>query len=127
MPILEPDMSEVEVGTIPAGTYPARITGATTEKSKGGNMMIVLDLAVQHDGKERNRKAWVVTTGKGAFQFPRLLRAVKMVDIAKRYEGGEKFPFDTDTLLGQLCQVTIEAELYNGEERDKITGFLPLA
>lgn len=125
MPILNPDLSEVqEMGNITPGTYQATIKAATPKTSQKGNPMIELDLAVTVDGKERKRRAWVNVTGAAAYKFDSLLRAVGMEDLADKYKAKEQVPFDTDTLVGRNLNVTIDTEMRDDVERDTVKGFL---
>lgn len=125
MPILNPDLSEVQgQEPIDPGTYKARISAAEASKSKAGNDMVVPTFAVNVDGKERVRKAWLNTTGPAAFKFDSLLRAVGFEELANRYKAKEKVPFDTDTLIGHELNVVIDIEMYNNEPRDTIKSFL---
>lgn len=129
MPIVNPDLSEVSSqAAIEAGTYKAKVSAASLEVSKSsGNPMIVLDLAVMVDGKERPRKAYLVISGKGAYGFEQVLRATGFNDVADAYKDPTVQPkpdFDTDDLIGQELEVVIEQEPYNGQLRDKIRSYL---
>lgn len=125
MPILTPDLSEVQAQeAIPPNTYRGRITGAETGTSKANNPKIVVTVVLTVDGKERTRQAHLNTTGAAAFKFESLLRAVGMDDLANRYKAKEQIPFDTDTLIGHELNVVIDTEMYNNEPRDAIKSFL---
>lgn len=131
MPIIQPDTSGMmEQGAIEPGTYPAKIIDVEFQNSKSsGNPMIVPKIEITVEGKPRTRKAYLVITGEGAFNFDQLLRATGFGDTADQLKDPSVQPkpeFDTDELIGQEMQVIVEADTYNGQLRDKIRGYLPL-
>lgn len=130
MPIINPDTSAMtDMGAIPAGTYPAEISGVQYKNSKAGNPMLEIDFQVEvEDGKKRPRKSWAVITGEGSFNFDQLLRATGFQQLADQYKDKNVQPkpsFDTDMLIGQKVNVVIEGNLYNNEMRDQIKSYLP--
>lgn len=129
MPLINPDTTQMlEMGAIEPGTYPAEITNVTPATSKAGNPMIVCDIGVQVGESIRPRKAYLVITGEGAYNFDQLLRACGFSQLADQYKDKSVQPkpsFDTDHLIGQRMQVVIEPNLYNGEMRDQIKSYLP--
>lgn len=125
MPMLEPDLSEIDV-PIAAGTYKGKIIEVEVKTSQKGNPMIVPKFEVDVEGKRRVRQAYLVITGQGAYGFAGLLKSTGFADVAAKMKAGEKVPFDTDSLINQECNLVIEPEEYNGEMRDKIASFLPL-
>lgn|SRR5512138_1500396 len=126
MPIIEPDLSQIQSNVIEPGTYRAKITSADPGISSSNNPKIVAKLDVDVNGKTYHRQSHLVTSGAGAFNFESLLRAVHMGDIADRLRAGEKVPFDTDSLIGQEVAVVVEASIYNNQPSDQIKSFLPL-
>lgn len=126
MPIISPDLSEVNK-PLDAGTYPAEVEAPIDmATSKNDNPMIVVPFRVDiGNGKSRKRTARLVITGAGAFGFAQLLRACKFGDVADALQHGEKAPFDTDKLVGQKVNLVVEADTWNGNLTDKITGYLP--
>lgn len=131
MPIVAPDTTQAQdMGPIDPGSYPATITACDSQKSKEkGTPMIVpkFDVTVPGAEKPRPRTSYIVLTGPGSWNFDQLLRAVHMDQLADQYKDpavNPKPPFDTDRLVGQKLQVVIEKDLYQGQVRDKITGFL---
>lgn len=127
MAIITPDLSQVESGTIEPGTYPAKIVSADPGTSNSGSPKIVVKMEVNVGGKARPRTAHIVTSGKGAFNFDRLLRACRLdtdADGIKANPGS--YAFDTDKLVGQELNVVIDSELYQGEARDQIKSFVRL-
>ena len=139
MPIIQPDLSEAaDLSPISEGTYPGKIKEAVPEISKEKKTpMIRLKVGVQVDGKERTRRAYIMTAGPGASGFDQLLRAVHMDELADKYKDPEvtnKPAFDTDTLVDQDVNVIIVPELFqqkgpdgnpigSPEVRDRIKGF----
>lgn len=129
-PIINPDTSNmVEMGAIPAGTYPSEIAKVDFETSKSsGNPMIVTTFDVEVDGKVRPRKAYLVIQGEGAYGFDQLLRSCGFQHLADAYKDPNVSPkpdFDTDMLVGQKVNVVIEPDTYNGQLRDRVRSFLP--
>lgn len=128
-PLIQPDLSTaIDMGPIEAGTYPAEIKNVEAKLSKKQNPMLELDIdvTVKSGEKPRSRKAFLVITGEGAYNFGQLLRATHFDDLAEKYAtpGGEKPPFDSDQLKGQKLNVIIDHQIYNGEKRDFIKSFL---
>lgn len=128
MPVIQPDTSLAEeMSPIEPGTYPARIESCDFQTSKEKNTpMIVPNFVVKVGDKERTRKAYIVIQGKGAWNFDQLLRAVGMGALADAYRdpSAAKPQFDTDSLVGQELNVVVEEEIYNGQKRDRINGYL---
>jgi len=131
MPIIQPDLTEVkDMGPIEPGVYRAKILSVDSQTSQKGNPMIVPQMEIQVPGQEpKTRKAYLVITGAGAYGFSQLLRACGFDQLADQYEDkslATKPPFDTDDLVGQELQVQIEGNLYNGQMRDQIAGYVKL-
>jgi hypothetical protein len=129
MPIVQPDTTQAEdLSPIEPGTYRARISECGHQKGKEkGTNMIVPKFKVTVNGKERPRTAYLVIEGPGAWNFDQLLRACNMVQLADDYRNPAvqpKPPFHTDRLVNQEVNVVITEDLYQGQKRDKITGFL---
>lgn len=129
MPIVQPDTTQAEdLSPIEPNTYRARIVECGNQKGKEkGTNMIVPKFKVNVNGKERSRTAYLVIEGPGAWNFDQLLRAVNMTPLADQYRDPNvqpKPPFDTDSLVNQEMMVVITEDLYQGQKRDKITGFL---
>lgn len=129
MPLINPDTSEAQdMAAIEPGTYPARIDGSPEYKASAkGTPMIVPNLKIKVGDKERTRKAYVVISGPGAFNFDQLLRACNLDSLADQYKDPSVQPkpaFDTDVLAGQEIQVTIDSEMYEGQLRDRVKGFM---
>lgn len=128
MPLINPDTTQMlEMGAIDPGTYKAEIAAVEFKSSKAGNPMIVVDFQVEVNGTKRPRKAYLVITGEGAYNFDQLLRATGFTTLADQYKDKNVQPkpsFDTDMLVGQSLNVVIEPNLYNNEMRDQIKGFL---
>jgi hypothetical protein len=124
MPIINPDLSEVNKPLEP-NTYPAEISAPIDmQVSKAGNPMIVIPFVLNNNGKNVKRTVRQVITGAGAFGFEQLLRATGFDDVANSLKSGNPQPFDTDKLVGQKLNVTVETDTYNGQLTDKITGYL---
>lgn len=127
MPVIQPDTSAAQdMGAIEPGTYAAKIVACDYKMSKSGNPMIVPKFDVTVDGKTRSRSSYLVVTGEGAFGFDQLLRATGFGAMADQYRDPSQPnpPFDTDNLIGQELNVVISTEIYNGEKRDAIKGYL---
>jgi len=125
MPIIEPDLTEVEsMGPMNAGTYAASCLTIETATSKSGNPMVVVESAVDYNGVNRKKKDWIVTSGKAAFKFENFLRAVGMDEAADALKAGKSYPIDTDLFLGATYHIVVEADVYNGEPSDKIAKYL---
>lgn len=128
MPVIQPDLSEVD-SLIADGSYPAKFVAPIEVKtSSKGNQVIWAPVEVTVEGKTRKRLAFLVISGRGAFGFAQALRAVNMDQLADAYQsndGSPKPPFDTDSLIGQefIAQITQKLD-DNGVMRDNITGFL---
>ena len=126
MPMIEPDLSEVDKPLSP-NTYKSKIVSVDYKTSKAGNPMIVVkfEIGPQHDLKKtRTRQAYLVITGDGAFNFEQLLRACHFDDVANNLKAGIKQPFDTDELLEQELNLVVESDVYNGNPSDKIVAYL---
>lgn len=129
MPIVTPDTSQAEdLSPIDPGTYPASIVSCDTQKGKEkGTLMIVPKFEVTVSGKIRKRTAYVVCEGAGSWNFDQLLRACHMDELADQFHDPNVIPkpaFDTDVLIGQELHVVIDENLYQGQKRDQITGYL---
>lgn len=129
MPVVQPDTSQAEdLSPIEPNTYPARIVECAFEKSKEKNTpMIVPKFKVKVGEKERTRQSYLVIAGPGAWNFDQLLRACHMDELANKYRDpavSPKPPFDTDSLINQELLVVVEEELYKGQKRDRINGYL---
>jgi len=128
MPIITPDTSsQIEFTPLDPGTYPAKITAVEYGHSKSsGNPMLTVTLVLTHDGKSFTRKAFLVITGEGSYNFDQLLRACGFVDLADAYKNkhAEKPSFDTDDLIGAEMSVVVDHETYNGQLRDRVKSFL---
>lgn len=143
MPIINPDTSEaIDLTTIEAGTYHAKITEAPTQHSKGEGgkvkvLMVVPKFAITVNGKERSRKAYLPCEGDGSAGFDQLLRAVHMDELADVYKDPAQAnpPFDTDVLINQELELVIDNEYFQKKDpagnpigqpelRDKIKSFL---
>lgn len=128
-PIVTPDTTQmVNMGPIDPGTYKAKVKacGAQKGKEKGTNM-IVPEFEVQVGEDVRPRTAYICIEGKGAWNFDQFLRAVHMDALADQYADPNvqpKPPLDTDIFVGQELQVVIEPNMYQGQLRDQITGYL---
>lgn len=130
MPIINPDTSEqIDLGPIEPGTYKAKIEKVDFELSKSkGTPMIIPEFAIQvGDGKPRMRKAWIVITGPGSYNFDQLLRACGFDTYADQYKDPSQAnpDFDTDNLIGQDLQVVMDRKLDDkGNARDEIKAYL---
>lgn len=124
MPLITPDLSDLDKPIEP-GTYHARIASVDYQNAKtSGNPMIVPTFKVTVGDKERTRKAYLVITGNGAFNFEQLLRACRFDDYADKLKNGTKEPFDTDQLVDQELQIVVDSDTYNGQITDKIVKYL---
>jgi hypothetical protein len=133
MPIVTPDTSQmVDMGPIEPGTYKAKVKACGVSKGKEkGTAMIVPDFEVFVPGQDepRPRTAWLVIEGKGTWGFDQFLRALHMDELADKYKDpsvSPKPPLDTDIFVGQELQVVIEEQLYKGQKRDSISGYIRL-
>lgn len=133
MPIVQPDTTQqVDMGPIEPGTYPAVITDVTPQasKEKGTPMLKTqFDVTIPGSDKPRPRTSYIVIQGAGSWNFDQLLRACNMGQLADQFKDPTVSPkptFDTDRLKGQKLQVVVEKDLYQGQVRDKITGFIKL-
>lgn len=127
MPVVQPNTSDmIDMTPIDEGTYPAKVLACGSQTSKKGNMMIVPKFAINVDGDTREREAYQVIEGKGSGNFDSLLRACNMDDLADQYTDPEQNnpPFDTDVLVDQDLLVIVGKQMYEGQERDTITGYL---
>lgn len=129
MPVIQPDTSaQVDMSPIEPGTYRAKIVSVDAGVSKAGNPKIDVHLEVTANGKVRPRTASLVTSGEGSWGFDQLLRATKFTQLADQYKDPSVNPkpgFDTDKLVGQEVNVVITEDVWQGNKRDKITGYLP--
>lgn len=126
MAVIQPRTQDmVDLTPLDPGTYKARIGSVVAGQSKAGNPMITVKFAVSTaDGKTRPRTAYVATTGEGAWNYDQLLRACHMDKLADQYKAGEEIPFDTDSLLEQELNLAFDHQLYQGQTRDQIIGYL---
>lgn len=128
MGIIQPDTSAaLDMSAIEPGTYMAKIVAADTGVSAKGAGKVVPKFEVMVNGKARKREAHLVISGPGSGSFDQLLRACGFVELADQYKDPTFQPkpeFDTDSFVGCEVQVVIGEEIYNGEKRDRITGFL---
>ncbi len=126
MPVIQPDLSQV--GPIEPGTYKAKISKCEVKQSKAGNSMIVPTFEIEVDGEVRNRQAYLVTEGSGAYGFGQLLRACGFGEIVDQYEDkdAENPAFDTDELIGSVLNVVVEENMYEDQMRDQITTYLKM-
>lgn len=132
MPLIQPDLSEaMDLGPIPAGTYPAKIVGCEFKTSSKGKPMVVPEMEITVDGKNRKRKAYLVISGPGAYGFEQLLRACHFEAYADTLKDptAPKAGFDTDQFINQQLQVVVEEEIrsdegHQGEVSDRIKTFL---
>lgn len=128
MALIQPDTSEAqEMTPIEPGTYPGVITEVEFKQSAAGNPMVVCKWEIDVEGKTRTRKSYLVVTGEGAFNFDQLLRSTGFTEVADIYKDPESDnpEFDTDSLVGQSCNVVIESQMYKDELRDSIKSYLP--
>lgn len=125
MPIIEPDLSEVQSNVIEPGTYPAKVEAVDAGTSGAGNPKIVAHLEIEAGSRTFKRQAHMVISGKGAFNYESFMRACHFGDYIDQVKAGNKVGFDTDQLVGQKLNVVIEADMYNGQPSDKIKSFLP--
>lgn len=101
-----------------AGWYPARIAKVgALEKSADGNSIncrITFALGGGAEGKEIdntfNSKLWG------------MLDPLHQAVFGKAMDEGS---FDTDTLLGKDCDVSLVVDTYKGNLQNKIAGYLP--
>lgn len=127
MPIIEPDLSEVEsIKPMEPGTYRATCLTAVPKTSSSGNPMLEVESEVDYNGQTRKKKDWIVTSGKAAYKFENFLRAVGMDEAADKLRAKERFPIDTDNFLGATYNVVVEADTYNGEPTDRISKYLKI-
>ena len=127
MPVVQPNtVGMIDMTPISEGTYPAKVIACGSQQSKKGNMMVVPKFAIDVDGSEREREAYQVIEGKGSGNFDQLLRACNMEELADQYVDPEQDnpPFDTDVLIDQELLVIIGKQMYEGQERDTIIGYL---
>jgi hypothetical protein len=71
---------------LPAGDYPARIINAVETRSKAGNDMIELLVAVRGKNGERELPDWLVANDRGALKTR---HASEAVGALAKYEAGE--------------------------------------
>lgn len=126
MPMINPDTTQAEeLGAIEPGTYKAKISAVDAQVAKSsGNPMIVPTFDIDVNGKNRTRKAYLPITGAGAYGFDQLLRSTGFGDYADQLKAGDKTPWDTDNLIGQELNVVIVSDVYNGQQRDKVSSYL---
>lgn len=125
MPIITPDVSQV--GNIQPGTYPGEILAIEHAKGKEkGTPFLKTTFKLEVEGKSRTRITNVFYTGGGAWQFDQLLRACGLSEEADKIKNNPGYEFDTDSLIGQRCNVVTDLKMHNGQERDEIKSFLPL-
>lgn len=129
-PVINPDTSTA-VGfiTMEPGTYPGKVISTEAGTSGAGNAKVVVSLEIEYEGKVQKRQAHLAITGAGSGGFEQLMRACgfeKEADIYadKSIPSSDKPPFDTDQLHGQEVNVIIGPNLYQGEMRDQVKGFL---
>ena len=126
MPIIEPDLSET--GAIEPGTYAAVIDNVDVGVAKtSGKPKLIIQFGVTVGDKRKPRSVHMPIVGAGAFGLDSLLRACHFDEIAnglKNKDASSRPKFDTDQLIGQKLMVTIENELFNGNQQDKIVGYL---
>lgn len=127
MAIITPDTSEAASSNMEPGTYKAKILDVQSGTSGAGNPKVVVKMEVYDPkaSKPRPRTAHIPTSGAGAFNFDRLLRACNLAEDADAIKRpGSNHAFDTDKLVGQELQVVVDTEMYQGEARDRINGYL---
>ena len=129
MAIIQPDLSEAEdLAPIDPGTYKARIVKGDRQDSAEKKLpMYVPTFKVEVNGKERTRKAFIMTQGPGSFNFDQILRVCGETHLPDQIKANPgRVPFDTDLLNGKELNVVITHNEYKGQMRDQIQSFLPL-
>jgi hypothetical protein len=126
-PIIQPDTSAaLDLTASEPGVYHAKIIKADFQMSKAGNPMVVPTFELTVNGRKKERRAFLVTSGEGSGQFDQLLRACHMEELANAYKDPTAThpPFDTDTLVGQELDIQVENDLYQGRKTDVLAVFL---
>jgi hypothetical protein len=127
MPIIKPNLADVVSNDPPVGTWPATITEVTDKVSGAGNPMLVVRCAMEVDGQKYELSGFHVYTGRAAYSFENLLRATHFDDVADQLRRGQPLDFNTDNLLHQPVQVTVEEGVdQNGQKRKNIKAYSPV-
>ena len=120
-----PRRLQARTSSLPRSVRPGPTSGEPGKEK--GTPMIVPTFEVKYKDKKRPRDAYVVTEGPGSWNFDQLLRAVHMDALADAYKDPAvtpKPPFDTDSLIDQELNVVVVEQLYQGQKRDAINGYL---
>jgi hypothetical protein len=98
---------------LPAGQYPATLTGVEFKKSSKGNPMHVLDFQIEDS--PRSVKEFILESND--FKWDQIANA-----FGVHFEEGEDFDFDTDDYVGKTLELYLDVSTYtndDGEERKK--------
>lgn len=131
MPIINPDTSGAkDYSLTEPGTYPATIISVDFRPSKKGNPMIVPTFRIKVGSSPipKDREAFLVISGEGAYGFDQLLRAAGFVELANQYAdpSSPNPDFNTDQLVGQEVLVVLtHRKMDDGSFRDSIDSYLP--
>jgi hypothetical protein len=125
MAVLDVDFSETDdMAPVPAGVYKVQVSDVKDEVSKNDNPMLVWEVQII-DGDFKGRKLWTrtVLTPKSLWFLKRVLSALG-VDKA---ELKGKFEFDPSSVVGKKCGIVVVISEWEGEDRNEIKSFVPLA
>jgi len=117
MPLITPDLSEVDSNEIAPGTYAARIKDGTLKTSQAGKEYIEWTLELFGNPTVNNRLVWHRTpfTGKGAFRFQQMYKAA----IGQDMDGNQAV--DTDSMIGKEITVgLVNSPDQNGRLRTEV-------
>ena len=124
MPLINPDLSQT--GPLEPGTYRSKILEVGFETSSKGNPMIVVKHSLTTPTGEVPRTGYHAITGKGAFMFDQILRAVGFQSEADAYQNPSAAnpAFDTDRLVGMELLVQVERTIYQDKPTDSIKSYM---
>lgn len=108
-----------ELKPVPAGNYVCRIIdGDVKEGPKGNYIAWTFEIT---DGEFAGQQLWINTSlvAKAQFKLKKLLEACN-------FEWG-KAGFNTEDVVGSEVIVKAVQEMYEGEPKNKVKGFIPIS
>jgi hypothetical protein len=102
---------------LPEGNYSCTVFSIEEKKSQAGNPYLNFQLKIQ-GGDFDGRRAFYIASllPQSLWNLKQVLQALGMSE--EELKGN--FDLDTSDLLGRECDITIEWEMYQGENRDRV-------
>ena len=107
---------------VPPGDHPVRAVNLTSETSKSGNPMFVLELEIVAGPAEGKKlKTWITRSPAAAWKFREVLVAFGLVTGS----GPAKGKFDPRQIIGKAAIAQVEDSEYNGKTTSSVAKVLP--